>query len=176
MQMHLIQLQQPKSNPMNESSHKLICEPTKQMDLDAELPNSLSPKKTQVTYSESKQDADLPCKIIDSTDTQICWLCHTSEKTNGCQQLPHSVNSERGRLASLLLSGHKSVGIQPLSLCLTNNLQQSRSFIDDVLIDWWQCQINKVDLKFLSSWGCGKAEHLEKRRSLVQKCLIFSDR
>jgi hypothetical protein len=91
---YLIQLQQPKSNPTNESSHNLICEPTKQMDLDTELPNNLSPKKTQMTYSEPKQDADLPCKIIDSSYTQICWLCHTSEKSNGCQQLPHSENSD----------------------------------------------------------------------------------
>jgi hypothetical protein len=145
---------------MNESSHKPICEPTKRMDSDAELPNNLSPNKTRVTYSEPKQDAKLPSNIIDSTDTQICWLCHTSEKTNGRQQLPHSENSEGGRLGSLLLSGHKSVGIQPTSLCLTNNLRQSRSFVDNVLIDWWQCRINKVDLKFLSSclidhaWQC----------------------
>ena len=40
----------------------------------------------------------------------------TSEKTNGCQQLTHSANSEGGRLASLLLTGHKSVGIKPTSL------------------------------------------------------------
>ena len=60
----------------------------------------------------------------------------TSEKTNGCQQLTHSA-----RLASLLLSGHKSVEIQPKSLCLMNNSWQSRSFIDDVSIDLWQCQI-----------------------------------
>ena len=120
------------------------------MDLDAELPNNLSPKKTQVTYREPKQDAELPSMIIDSTDTQICWLCYTSEKTNGRQKLPHPENSEGGRLAPLFLSGLKSAGIQPTSLCLTNNLRQSQSFVDDVLIDWWQCRINKVDLKFFS--------------------------
>jgi hypothetical protein len=37
---HLIQLQQPMSYSMNEPSCKPICKPTKQMDLDAELPNS----------------------------------------------------------------------------------------------------------------------------------------
>jgi hypothetical protein len=60
---------------MNEPSCAPICKPIKQIDLDAELPNNLSPKKTQVTYSEQRQDAELPSKIIDSTDTQFCGLC-----------------------------------------------------------------------------------------------------
>jgi hypothetical protein len=37
------------------------------MDLDAELPNNLSQMKTQVAYSEPKQDVELPSKIIYST-------------------------------------------------------------------------------------------------------------
>jgi hypothetical protein len=43
---HLIQLQQPMRNLMNEPSHEPICKPAKRMDLDAELPNNLSSKKT----------------------------------------------------------------------------------------------------------------------------------
>jgi hypothetical protein len=43
---HLIQLQQPMSNPTNKPKRKPISEPTKQMDLDAELTNNLSSKKT----------------------------------------------------------------------------------------------------------------------------------
>ncbi len=76
-------------------------------------------------------------------------LIFTSEMTNGCQQITHSANSEGGRLASLLLSGHKSVGIQPMSLYLTNNLRQSQLFVGNVSIDSWQCQmeINKVKSK-----------------------------
>jgi hypothetical protein len=35
------------------------------MDLDAELPNNLSSKKTRVGYSEPKLDAELPSKITD---------------------------------------------------------------------------------------------------------------
>jgi hypothetical protein len=46
------------------------------MDLDAELPNNLSPNKTQEAYSEPKQDAELPSKITDSTNTQPHGLCH----------------------------------------------------------------------------------------------------
>jgi hypothetical protein len=43
---HLIQFQQPMSNPTNEPSNKPVRKPTNQIDLDAELPNNLSPKKT----------------------------------------------------------------------------------------------------------------------------------
>ena len=73
---HLTRLQQPMSNPTNEPSREPIREPTKRMDLDAVLPNNLSSKKTRVVYSEPKQDAELPSKIIDSTNTQTCGLCH----------------------------------------------------------------------------------------------------
>jgi hypothetical protein len=76
-------------------------------------------------------------------------LIFPSEKTNSCQQLTYSANSEAGRLVSLLLSGHKSMGSQPTSLCLMNNSRQSQSFIDDVSIDSWQCrlEIDKVKSK-----------------------------
>jgi hypothetical protein len=46
------------------------------MDLDAELPNNFSPKKTQVAYSEPKQNAEHPSKITDLTITQPRGLCH----------------------------------------------------------------------------------------------------
>jgi hypothetical protein len=42
---HLIRFEESISNPTNEPSCEPICEPTKRMDLDAELPNNLSPKK-----------------------------------------------------------------------------------------------------------------------------------
>ena len=51
---HLTQMQQPMSNPMNEPSCKLICKPTKRMNLDAELLNILSSKKTRVCLQWSK--------------------------------------------------------------------------------------------------------------------------
>jgi hypothetical protein len=43
---HLIQFEESMSDPTNEPTRKPICEPTKQMDLDAEFPNNLSPKKS----------------------------------------------------------------------------------------------------------------------------------
>jgi hypothetical protein len=67
------------SNPTNEPSCEPIRKPTKQMDLDAELPNNLSPKKTQVADSEPKQDAELPSKITDSTNIQMCGLYHNKK-------------------------------------------------------------------------------------------------
>jgi hypothetical protein len=73
---HLTRLQQPMSDPTNEPSREPISKPTKRIDLDAVLPNNLSSKKTRVVYSEPKQDAELPSKIIDSTNTQTCGLCH----------------------------------------------------------------------------------------------------
>jgi hypothetical protein len=67
------------SNPTNDPSYEPISESTKQMDLDAEVPNNLSSKKTQVAYSEPKQDADLPSIITDWTYTQTCGLCHNKK-------------------------------------------------------------------------------------------------
>ena len=58
------------SSPTNEPSHEPMRKPTKQMDLNAELPTNLSQKKSQVAYSEPKQDAELPSKTTDSTNTQ----------------------------------------------------------------------------------------------------------
>ena len=69
---HLSRLQQPLSKPTNEPIRK----PTKRMDLDAKLPINLSPTKTRVAYSEPKQDAELPIKDTDSTNTQTRGLCH----------------------------------------------------------------------------------------------------
>ncbi len=64
-----IWLQQPISNPTNKPSCKLIYKPTKQMELDAKLPNNLSSKKTWVANSKPKQDAELVCQIA---STQPC--------------------------------------------------------------------------------------------------------
>jgi hypothetical protein len=64
------------SDQTNEPSCEPICEPTKQMNLDAELQTNLSQKKSLVAYSEPKQDAELPSKITDLTNTQSPGLCH----------------------------------------------------------------------------------------------------
>ena len=52
---HLTRLQQPMSNPTNEPSCEPIREPTKQMDLNALLPNNLSQINNAVLSYHSKQ-------------------------------------------------------------------------------------------------------------------------
>jgi hypothetical protein len=66
------------TNPTNEPSFKPFCKPTKQMDLDAELPNNLSSKQVKYNLSQ-KQDAELPSKITDMQNTQTCGLCHSKK-------------------------------------------------------------------------------------------------
>jgi hypothetical protein len=85
---HLIQLWQPMSNPTNEPSCDPFREPTKQMDLDAELPYNLSSKKTQVVYSKPKQDAGLSSKITDLTNTQTCGPCHNKSEPESFADQP----------------------------------------------------------------------------------------
>jgi hypothetical protein len=82
------------SDPTNEPSRKPSREPTKQINMDAELSNNLSPKKSQVAYSEPKQDAELPSKITDLTNTQTCGLYQDkkSEPESLVDQL--SINEE----------------------------------------------------------------------------------
>ena len=52
---HLTQLHQPMSYPTNEPSREPIREPTKQMDLDAVLPNNLSHINNAVLSNHSNQ-------------------------------------------------------------------------------------------------------------------------
>jgi hypothetical protein len=63
------------------------------MNLDAELPNNLSQKKSQVAYSEPKQDAELPRKISDLTNTQTCGLCYNKSEPESFAEQP-GINEE----------------------------------------------------------------------------------
>jgi hypothetical protein len=64
------------------------------MDLDAELPNNLSQKKSQVAYSEPKQDAELPSKITDLTNTQTSGLCNDKKSEPESLADQPSINEE----------------------------------------------------------------------------------
>jgi hypothetical protein len=96
---HLIRLWQPMSNPTNEPSRKTICKPTNQINLDAELPSNLSSKGVKYSLSQ-KQDAELPSKIIDTQNTQTCWLCHNkkSELESLLEQPIAATNSSQWKL------------------------------------------------------------------------------
>jgi hypothetical protein len=67
---HLIQLQQPMSNPTNEPSREPICKPTKRMDLEAELPNNLSSKNKQETCSDDL-DYEIHNKSLVECNSQL---------------------------------------------------------------------------------------------------------
>ena len=69
------------------------------MDLDAVLPNNLSPKKTRVVDSKPKQDAELPNKIA---STQSHGLCHDKKS----EQLTFSKKEKVAVLLFYLLSKH----------------------------------------------------------------------
>jgi hypothetical protein len=117
---HLIRLQQPLSKPTNEPIHK----PTKQMDLDVKLPNNLSPTKTQVAYSEPKQDAELPIKVNDSTNTQTCGLCH--DKKSEPESLAEQSIAATDSSQNILPAG---LGLHLAKLTLSMALDPSGSFI-----------------------------------------------
>jgi hypothetical protein len=89
---YLIQLQQPMRDPTNEPSCKPVCKPNKRMDLDAELPINLSQKKSQVAYREPKQDAELPSKITDLTNTQMRGLCHDKNQSRNLLRISLVLN------------------------------------------------------------------------------------
>jgi hypothetical protein len=74
------------------------------MDLNAELPKNLSPKKTQVANSEPKQDAELPSKITDLIKTQTCGLCHgkKSESKSLVEQPIAATSSSQNNLPAAL--------------------------------------------------------------------------
>jgi hypothetical protein len=114
---HLIQFQQPINDPTNEPSHEPTSEPIKRMDLDAELPNNLLPQKTQVAYSEPKQNAELPSKNTDLTNTQTCGLCQNkkSEPESLAEQLIAATNSPQRELCHDKKSETESLAEQPIA-------------------------------------------------------------
>ncbi len=57
------------SNPTNKQFLEPTGKPIKRMYFAAELSNNLLPQKTWVAYSEPKQDAELPSKNTDLTNT-----------------------------------------------------------------------------------------------------------
>ncbi len=131
---HLIWLHQPMSNPKNEPSCKPIHELIKRMDLNAELLNNLSRKKTRVAYSEPKQDAELPSNITDLTNTHSRGLCHGkniragifSGAANCCnQQFPNALPVAFDPSASSILPAALDPSANPL-LSATLDLRSAR--------------------------------------------------
>jgi hypothetical protein len=145
---HLIQFEESMIKPMNKLSSKPICEPTNYQMNDPDHYKKEPLQKHCCTDSGIQPLLQKHCCIDSGIQSKLIF---TSEKTNGCQQLTHLANSEGGRFALLLLSGCKSVGIKPTSLYLTNDLQQSRSFVDNLLIDSWLCRMEIKKVKSMKT-------------------------
>jgi hypothetical protein len=113
---HLTRLQQPISNSTNEPSRELIRKPTKQMDLNAVLPNNLSSKKTRLAYSEPNQDAELPSKITYSTGCSysviffhFCKDCGIFCEGVKDEQHEQEINDNRLIVRIIGLNGHNGL-------------------------------------------------------------------
>ncbi len=76
---HLIQSQQPISDPKNKPSCEPSYEQTKRMDLDVELLKNLLSNKTWVMFSNQVQDNEIQSNSTDLTNTQTCGLCHNKK-------------------------------------------------------------------------------------------------
>ncbi len=82
------------------------------------------PTKTRVAYSEPKQDAELPTKITDSTNTQPCGLCHgkKSELESLAEQPIATTKSSQCGLCHGKKSELESFAEQPIAT--TNSSQR----------------------------------------------------
>jgi hypothetical protein len=99
------------------------------------------PNKTQVAYSEPKQDAELPSKITDSTITQTCELCNgkKSELESLAEQPIAATNSSQNMLPA-------GLGLHLATPTLLVALDPSASFNLPVALDLFASSITPVAL------------------------------
>ena len=141
--------------------HDKTLHSSETIEAHSTLSETIEPRSTS---SETIEPRSTSSETIEPHSKPI----FTSEKTNGCQQLTHSANSEGGRLASLLLSGHKSVGIQPTSLKTAQRAigSKCKGFQDNVLIILWQCRMEIDKVKSMKT----------AQRAISSKCKSFQSR
>jgi hypothetical protein len=112
------------------------------MDLDAELPkNNLLPQKTQVAYSEPKQDAELPSKNTDLTNTQTCGMCHN--KKSELEFLAEQPIAATNKSQNMLPAG---LGLRLATPTLLAALDLSASFTLPVALDLFASSITPTAL------------------------------
>jgi len=75
----LTRLQQSISDPTNEPSREPVCKPTKQMDLDAVLPNNLSQINNALLSNHSNQWESLPDQL--GIDDEINYLIAANDSS-----------------------------------------------------------------------------------------------
>jgi len=141
--------------------HDKTLHSSETIEAHSTLSETIEPRSTS---SETIEPRSTSSETIEPHSKPI----FTSEKTNGCQQLTHSANSEGGRLASLLLSGHKSVGIQPTSLKTAQRAigSKCKGFQDNVSIILWQCRMEIDKVKSMKT----------AQRAISSKCKSFQSR
>jgi hypothetical protein len=145
---HLIQLEGPISKQTNEPTCKPTFNPTNELSIDLWQCQMEIGEPINDQMNDLNNLKDKPLQKHYCTDLGIqSKLIFTSEKTNSCQQLTHAEESEGVTLVSLPIPGHKFEGIQLTSSHSMNNLQQCRSFFDNVSIDSWQCQMEIIEVK-----------------------------
>ena len=76
---HLTRLQQSISDSTNEPSREPVCKPTKQMDLDAVLPNNLSQINNALLSNHSNQWESLPDQL--GIDDEINYLIAANDSS-----------------------------------------------------------------------------------------------
>jgi hypothetical protein len=129
---HLIRFQQPMSNPTNEPSRELIREPT----------NDRKKSEPIVSYSQIKRDKSTPTfQLVVASVSNNNALSFYDKSSSKFQLVVASVANECSKGSS-----------KKTTQCTMNNSWQSRSFIDDVSIDSWQCPMKIDEGELPTSW------------------------
>jgi hypothetical protein len=137
---HLAQLQQPISNPTNEPSREPIREPTKQIDLDAVLPNNFSHINNSVLSNHSNQwesladqpgiDEEINYPIAASDSSQPTPI--NLDSSGLCRSLRTEVLNRRGLVYSdttLMDHDERLTSPQTAHLCLASQRSFSSAHV-----------------------------------------------
>jgi hypothetical protein len=105
-------------------------------------------------------------QVGNSASTQLVGSCHgkKSERVGNCAstQLVGSCHDKKSERAGCIASTQQDstfqliVGFKQYNQSLTRKSRQRRSFVDNVLINLWQCrmEINNVKPQLIDSWQC----------------------
>jgi len=159
---HLIRFQQSMSNPTNEPSREPIREPT----------NDRKNSEPIVSYSQIKRDKSTPTfqlvvafvsnnnalSFNDKPSSKFQLVVasvadktlHSSETIEAHSTSSKTIGpSSKFQLVVASVANECSKGSsKKTTQCTMNNLRQSRSFIDDVSIDSWQCPMKIDEVNF----------------------------
>jgi len=125
---HLIRFEESISEPTNEPSRDPIREPT----------NDRKKSKPIVSYSHIKRDKSTPTfQLVVASVSNNNALSFYDKSSSKFQLVVASVTKECSKGLS-----------KKTAQCTMNNSRKSRSFIDDVSIDSWQCPMKIDEVNF----------------------------